>query len=101
MMELNKEYVKTTLEEERLWKVGEADSFSFNGWELTLRKEEKIYKPFTYSVVGTKDFNTHKAFINRRYLSMEDAFLHVVNNFNENANIKNNYGSINEFIYRK
>lgn len=101
MIELNKEYVKTTLEEERLCKVGEADTFSFNGWELTLRKEEKKYEPFIYSLTGTKDVKTHKSSISRRYLSMEEAFLHIVNNFNENANIKNKYNSINDFISGK
>ena len=98
MKELNKEYIKTTLGEEKLWKVGEADSFSFNGWELILEKEEEKYKPFTYSIVGVKDFKTHKSYINRRYLSMEDAFLHIINNFNENARIDKKYNSINDFI---
>lgn len=95
MEELTKKYIETTLQEERLWKVGEADTFSFKGWELTLRKEEKIYKPFTYSVVGNKNNGSS---INRRYTSMENAFLHIVNGFNENVNIKNRYQSISDFI---
>lgn len=98
MREFNKKYIEMTLQEERLWKAGESDIFTFNGWELTLRKEEKIYKPFTYSVVGNK---TNDTSISRRYTSMESAFLHILNGFNENANIKNKYNSINDFITSK
>lgn len=77
---------------------GRSGFFTFNGWELTLRKEEKIYKPFTYSVVGNK---ANGSSISRRYTSMESAFLHILNEFNENANIKNKYQSINDFMRSK
>ena len=92
MLELNKEYIITTLEEERLWKVGEADTFKYGNWEITLRKEEKNYAPFTYSINGKKD-NSLETW-GRRYTSMDQAFLHVLNNFNENASIKNRYKTL-------
>ncbi len=96
MHEMTKEYVLRTLREEKLWKIGESDSFNFGKWSLTLRKEESHYKPFTYSVEGINN-NTNSS-ISRRYVSMEKAFLHIVNNFNENANIKDRYETIDNFI---
>lgn len=93
--ELTKKYIFRTLQEEKMWKVGETDTFIYRDWECTLRKEEDIYKPFTYSISAKhSDFGT----ISRRYTSMELAFLHVVNNFNENGNIKNRYDKIEDFI---
>lgn len=95
-MKLNKEYVKTTLQEEKLWKVGESDTFTFGDWQLTLRREEDICKPFKYSLKGTKK-NTKSSW-SRRYISMEEAFLHIVNGFNENANIRDYYNSIESYF---
>jgi len=94
-MELNKEYIIKTLEEEALWKDGEEDTFRYGNWEITLRKEEKIYKPFVFSIYGRKD-NSNETW-NRRYTSMEDAFLQVLNRFNENVNIKNKYKTLSEY----
>ncbi|WP_372011340.1 hypothetical protein NBRC13296_12270 [Paenibacillus chitinolyticus] len=85
MFTFNKEYIIQTLKEERLWKVGEADSFSFGNWKLTLRKEEKEYNPYNYSVSG---YNENGASIGRRYKTMEDAFLNILNRFNENINMR-------------
>lgn len=93
MLTLNEEYIKQTLKEERMWKVGEADSFNFKDWELTLRREEKIYIPFKYSVRGS---NKNGSSISRRYVTMEDAFLHILNSFNDNANVKNKYNSLEQ-----
>lgn len=93
--EMSKEYILRTLDEERLWKVGESDSFNFGNWNLTLRKEENHYQPYAYSVVGSSDNGIS---ISRRYASMEKAFLHIANNFNENANIRDRYKTINHFI---
>jgi len=91
-MSLNKDYVLTTLSEEKLWKVGESDTFNFKDWNITLRKEEEIYKPFTFSIYGEKD-NSCETW-SRRYTSMEEAFLHILNRFNENANIKDKYKTL-------
>ena len=95
MMKLNKEYIKTTLDEEKLWKVGESDTFRHNDWTITLRKEEENYAPFKFSVSGEKD-NSLETW-SRRYVSMESAFLHILNNFNENRNIANKYESISDW----
>jgi len=99
MEKLTKKYIEITLQEERLWKVGESDTFKFGEWKLTLRREENIYKPFKYSLEGMKrNTNGTVSSWSRRYISMEKAFLHILNRFNENANIRDNYNSIEEFI---
>lgn len=92
---LNKDYIVTTLSKEKLWRVGESDTFTFemsSTWTITLRKEEEIYKPYIYSIYG-QEANTNET-KSRRYTSMEKAFLHILNNFNENANIKNRYKTL-------
>ncbi len=99
MQEMTKEYVLRTIQEENLWKEGEVDTFSFmmsQMWEFTLRKEEKMYEPFKYSLYGKK-IGTYETW-SRRYTSMEAAFLHVVNHLNENVNIKDKYRSIEEWL---
>lgn len=99
MQEMTKEYVLKTLREEPLWKEGESAQFFVmlsQMWEFTLRKEEKAYFPFEYSLRGKK-IGTHETW-ERRYTSMEAAFLHVVNHLNENANIKDKYKSIEEWL---
>lgn len=95
MYTLTKDYIVTTLQEERLWKAGESDSFTYGNWDLTLRKEESQYEPFVYSVAG---ISSNGSSISRRYTSMEKAFLHIVNNFNENESIKNNYERIENYL---
>lgn len=102
MQEMTREYVIKTLIEEHLWEEGRIDTFSFKlsqEWEFTLRKEENEYEPFKYSLTGRK-IGTCETW-GRRYKSMEDAFLHIVNNLNENPNIKDKYKSINEWLLKK
>ncbi len=91
---MNKAFIIEILKKCKTWKEGEKVVFRHNNWELILRKEELIYNPFTFSISGKKN-GTHET-ISRRYLSAEGAFLHILNGFNENANIKNKYGSLND-----
>lgn len=98
MNKLNKEYIISTLLKEQLWKTGETDTLQYNEWELTLRKEEEIYKPFAFSIQGKKINKCGT--IGRRYTSMQEAFLHILNNFNENVNIKNKYKTISDYILK-
>jgi len=95
-MELNKEYIIRTLKEEALWKEREEDTFKYGDWNITLRKEEKIYSPFTFSINGKKDNSNETK--SRRYTSMEKALLHVLNRFNENVNIKDKYKTLSDYI---
>ena len=96
---MTKEYVLRTLKEEHLWKAGASDTFEAQlsqKWEFTLRKEEECYAPFTYSLTGKK-LGTNETW-GRRYRSMDDAFLHIVNHLNENANVKDRHNRIEDWL---
>lgn len=96
---MTKEYVLQTLREEHLWKPGESDTFEVllsQKWVFTLRREEKQYEPFRYALEGRK-IGTHETW-GRRYRSMDDAFLHIVNHLNENANVKDRYNRIEDWL---
>lgn len=70
-----------------------------NIWNLTLRREEKKYSPFIFSLEG-KRIGTDETW-GRRYTSLEKAILHILNDFNENINIKNKYTNIEEYLNSK
>ena len=101
---MNKEFVLNTIMESESWKEGQHIVFrykNFHGieWKLIFRKEEKEYLQFKYSVSGRK-INTHET-ISRRYVDAESAFLHIFNCFNENANIKDKYSSLENALDEK
>lgn len=83
------------LEEERLQKPGESDSFVYDEWELSITKEEPKYSPFEYSVRGK---HTNRSSWSSRYTSMEKAFLHILNDFNENGSIRNRYETLEDAL---
>ena len=93
---MNKVFIIETIKSSKTWNGTERIVFRHNNWNLILRKEESIYNPFTFSVSGNKE-GTHET-ISRRYTSVEDAFLHILNRFNENAQIKDKYSSLNEAL---
>lgn len=78
--------------------MGKSNNFTFGDWNLTLRKEEKAYGPFSFSVTGK---HKNGSSWGRRYTSMENAFLHILNHLNENANIKNRYETLIEALLDK
>ena len=67
-------------------------TFYGSEWELIFRREENIYSPYKYSV-SCKKIGTHERF-SRRYIDAESAFLHIMNNFNENVNIKDKFNTL-------
>ena len=107
-MELTKISVARTLGSEPTWEEGKEITFTFTynnrtQWEITLRREEAIYEPFKYGLWGKvllwegvpiEYHMTHS----RRYPTMEAAFLHIVNHFNDNANIENKYKTIDQWL---
>ena len=93
---MNKAFIIETIRDSKTWNEGQRIVFRYNNWNLILRKEESIYNPFTFSISGNKEV-THET-IGRRYISVEDAFLHVLNGFNENDAIKNKYASLDETL---
>lgn len=102
MQRMTKDYVRKTLSEEPLWKAGESDTFSVTlsqEWTFTIRKEEPEYEPFRYSLHGRKT-GTNETW-SHRYVTMEAAFLHIANNLNENANVKDTYEDIQQWLSEK
>ncbi len=96
IVELNAEYVEKLLSGEKSWETGKTETFMFNNWTITLRKEEPIYPSFTYSLSGNKE-NSRETWT-RRYTSMEKALLHIFNRFNENSKIKNRYETLEKAL---
>lgn len=96
-MELSVDVINKAFAKEKVWETGETENFTFGDWELTLRKEEELYLPYTFSVSGERK-NSNETW-RRRYTSLERAFLHILNNFNENARIENKYKTLSEAIY--
>ena len=93
---MNKVFIIETIKSSKTWNGTERIVFRHNNWNLILRKEESIYNPFLFSVSGNKE-GTHET-ISRRYTSVENAFLHILNGFNENAQIKDKYSSLNDAL---
>lgn len=76
------------------WEAGHNELFEYKHWSLGIHKEDDSYQPFTFGVAGHHKGTAET--ICRRYRSIEEAMLHVVNGFNENANVRNPYASLDE-----
>ncbi len=99
MQEMTKGYVFRTLREEHLWKSGEEDTFEVmlsQKWEFTLKREGEQHLPYKYSLTGRKIGTQEMR--SRRYISMRAAFLHIVNDLNENVMVKDKYDSIEDWL---
>ena len=102
--ELNKEFIRKVIEKEKDFKIGEQIKFTYknsnlNVWNITITREEEKYFPFIFAIIGEKN-GTNETW-SRRYIGIKEALLHIVNNFNENASIKNRYSSIEEYLNEK
>lgn len=97
---MNKEFVLNTIQASKTWEAGQCLSFRHticgNEWDLIIRKEENIYFPYTISVSGRKVGSPET--MRRRYTDAETAFMHIMNDFNENANIKNRFGTLDSAL---
>lgn len=101
---LNTKLIKNLIERKNDFVVGETEKFLYkndngNEWDLILKKEEEQYYPFIFAVEGKK-IGTNEIW-SRRYKSIEQAILHILNDFNENANIKNKYQDLDDYILKK
>ena len=102
---LDAKMILRLLREEYLMKPGESDSFSINingtQWEMKLKRESEAYLPFKYSLTGRctelTPAGTH-ATVSRRFTTIDGALLHCLNHFNENANVRNKYNSIEDAL---
>ena len=93
--------IKQLIERKNDFEIGEKVEFSYkfdnkNVWNLTLKREENQYLPFIFALEGNR-VGTNATW-SRRYTSMEQALLHIVNDFNENGNIKDKYNNLEEYI---
>ena len=101
---LNIELINKLINKEGLFNVGEREDFLYknsnqNIWNLTLIRDEDIYSPFIFALEGRK-VGTNETW-SRRYTDIKEALLHIVNDFNENASIKNKYSNIEEYLNEK
>lgn len=101
--EMNKTLLADIINDSKNGKSGDRALFTYtntnNGkWLLTLKKEEDIYEPLKFSLAGKKE-GTHET-IGRRYVNVEKALLHIFNDFNENACIRNRYNNLEEVIQK-
>lgn len=100
---LDKYLVKRLLDEEKLIKKGETESFKLQLtflWYVVITKEDdSLCKPFRY-VLNAWCLDNNQNF-DRRYVTLEAALLHCLNRFNENANIPNRYHSTDEYISKQ
>lgn len=67
-------------------------------WMFTLKREDEKYAPARYVLEG--DGDKYGTWV-RRYSTIEQALLHVVNNLNENKNIQNRYATLGEWLNEK
>lgn len=98
---LNVKFINELLAIKDSFKNGEKVNFTYKNdnediWKLTLKKESEQYSPFIFALEGKK-IGTNVTW-NRRYTSLEQLILHIVNCFNENVNIKDNYSTLDEYI---
>lgn len=93
---MSKAFIIENLKNSQTWQEGQVVIFKYKDWDLILRKEELIYSPFSFSISGKK-CNSNET-ISRRYINVESAFLHVLNGFNENANVKNQYETLDDAL---
>ena len=98
---LNVNFINELMAKKDNFKIGEKIDFTYknanaNVWKLSLKREDEQYLPFLFALDG-KRIGTNETW-GRRYTSLEETILHIVNCFNENANVKNKYDNLEEYI---
>ncbi len=97
---LNKERAKRILQEERLMKNRETETFDLKltfTWCCIITKES--VPPFIY-ILNAYCLDNCLSFT-RRYITLEDALLHCLNAFNENVSIRDKYENIQQYYNDK
>lgn len=99
-IKFNRDLAKKIIDKGKEFKIGEQVSFLYkDDWDITITREEEKYSPFLFSITGSK-IETNQTW-NRRYIGIKEALLHIVNDFNENASIKNRYNNIEKYLNEK
>lgn len=96
---LTRDFVRVLLHFEPKLNVGEGIEFYThlhgNRWDFKLTREEERYAPARYILEGNGGkYGTWC----RRYLTMERALLHIVNNLNENKAVPNRYNTLADWL---
>lgn len=94
---LDKSLVLRLIEKEKQMKIGEVNGFKLQlefSWFVELKREN--YNGFKYTLEAY--CLDHPQSFGRRYTTLEAALLYCLNRFNENANISNQYNSIEDFM---
>lgn len=96
---LTSDFVRVLLHFEPKLDVGDSIEFYThlhgNKWDFKLTREEERYAPAKYVLEG--DGGKYGKW-SRRYRTMEQVFLHILNNLNENKNIWNRYKTLDEWL---
>lgn len=95
MKKLTKNMALQFIREAGDWALEEAHEFCFGCRNLNLYKTSN-YAPYIYELWGHSA--TTEAMISRHYKSVEAAILHLCNDFNENAAVRNKYQTIEEAL---
>ena len=109
IQKMTRVFVARMLGSEPTWKAGDKVTFEFtyryirNKWQMTLRREEDKYEPYKYALEGKKLLHDGKPTMYneihcRRYPTMEQAFLHIVNHMNDNADIHDRYKTLDQWL---
>ena len=98
---MNKQFVLNTIKDFESWEVGQCVTFRYKSsnkveYELTIKKEEPKYFPFIVTVTGTRTGKPES--FGWRYTFVERSFLNIFNCFNDNANEKDDYDSLEEAL---
>ena len=93
---MTKELVLQWINEAGGWETGHNELFEYKDWSLDIRKADDSYQPFVFELTGHRKGTAET--IGRRYQSIEEAMLHTLNGFNEDANIRNPYASLDEAL---
>ena len=86
---------------ERTWWAYDSFGVTYGDWRLTIDRKPNVYKPFLFAVEGVRKargFSLSRETWKRRYPSIDAALLHIFNEFNEDADVKNRFSTLDEAI---
>ena len=103
----DKEFVLEMLTKEKEFKSGDTIEFtkpSSNGviWIYKIIRESERYLPFAFILEGKSSERSPAgtyACHNRRYESLNQLFTHLLNNYNDNANMKKKYCNVEQYLF--
>ena len=96
---LTRNLILRWLKESTNWGAGHYKFFKYGKWNLAIRKMDESRLPFRFGIYGCREGNNGpRECWTRLYGSIEKALLHPLNGFNECADIRNRYSSLDEAL---